>query len=366
MTLAGKARGDAVTKPGPHIKHSRILIVDDEPTNVRLLERMLEKAGYTSIESTSDPTKVAKLYGGFDPDLILLDLIMPGMDGHAVMADLGPRIPEGDYLPILVLTADVTQEAKERSLASGARDFLTKPFDATEVLLRVKNLLETRGLHMELQHYSEGLEHKVRERTFQLEKTQLEILDRLALAAEFRDYETGEHTTRVGRMAAQLARAISLSEDEAMLIGDAARLHDVGKIAIPDGILLKPGKLTVQEFEQVKTHVDVGARLLSGGEFPLLIKAEEIAANHHEKWDGTGYKGVAGDAIPISARVSAVADVFDALTHKRPYKEAWPAEVAVAEIESQNGRHFDPAIVKEFLKIDEIVGFVGGAGTDGD
>lgn len=355
-----------MTNPGDDIRDSRILIVDDEPANVRLLERMLGKAGYTSIESTSDPTEVAKIYGSFDPDLILLDLLMPGMDGFAVMTDLLTRIPSGNYLPILVLTADVTQDAKERSLAGGARDFLTKPFDATEVLLRVKNLLETRGLHTELQRYSEGLERKVRERTFQLERTQLEVLDRLALAAEYRDYETGEHTTRVGRMAARLARAISISEGEAKLIGDAARLHDVGKIAIPDGILLKPGKLTVEEFDQVKSHVDVGAKLLSGGEFPLLIQAEEIALNHHEKWDGSGYKGVAGEDIPISARVAALADVFDALTHKRPYKEAWPVEQAVAEIEAQRGRHFDPVIVDAFLNTDEIVEFVHREGGVGD
>ena len=181
---------EAKTRPGDDIVGARILIVDDEPANVRLLERILERAGYTEVESTSDAAAVSGLYASFDPDLILLDLLMPAMDGYAVMDDLMPRVPAGDYLPVLVLTADATRDAKERSLAGGARDFLTKPFEATEVLLRVKNLLETRMLHLELQRYGEGLEQKVRERTSELEKAQLEILDRLALAAEFRDYET--------------------------------------------------------------------------------------------------------------------------------------------------------------------------------
>jgi putative two-component system response regulator len=195
------------------------------------------------------------------------------------------------------------------------------------------------------------LEQKVRERTADLEATQLEILERLALAAEYRDDDTGQHTRRVGHMSAQIARVLGLPDSEVTLIQRAAPLHDVGKIAIADAILLKPGKLTPVEFEQMKTHTTRGAQMLGGGRFPLLQRAEEIALTHHERWDGTGHIGLRGETIPLSGRIVTVADVFDALTNERPYKKAWSRVDAIAEIVAQSGRQFDPAVVEAFLQV---------------
>ncbi|MBI3912266.1 MAG: response regulator [Armatimonadetes bacterium] len=334
------------------LQNARILIVDDQELNVRFLECVLQRAGYRCLKSTTDARAVLPLYAEFQPDLILLDLHMPYLDGFAVMEQLAALIPEGTYLPILVLTADITPEAKQRALRMGAKDFLTKPFDGSEVLLRIGNLVETRFLHRQLQNQNQILEEKVRERTRELEDARMEILERLALAAEYRDDATGQHTRRVGQLSAALARAVGLPEPRAALIGRAAPLHDVGKIGIPDRILLKPDSLTAAEFERMQMHVIIGARILSGSRFPLLRMAEQIALSHHAHWDGTGYPPwMAGELIPLAGRIVAVADVFDVLTHERPYKEAWTEAKAIAEIESQSDRQFDPRVVGAFLRL---------------
>jgi putative two-component system response regulator len=331
---------------------AHILIVDDQRPNVRLLERVLEQAGYTTTRGTTDPREVAELFDEFQPDLLLLDLHMPHMDGYTVMEALKTRIPTGGYFPILVVTADITPEAKRRALSAGARDFLSKPFDTTEVLLRIKNLLETRFLHLELQNQNQALEAKVRERTYELEQTQIEILRRLAQAAEFRDDDTGQHTQRVGRLAALLAQDLGLPDQQVELMRLAAPLHDLGKIGIPDHILLKPGRFSADEYEQMKSHTAIGARILSGGRYPLLRMAEEIAYTHHERWDGSGYPlGLAGEDIPLTGRIVAVADAFDALTHARPYKHAWPIKEALVEIARQSGEKFDPCVVAALLRL---------------
>jgi putative two-component system response regulator len=333
-------------------KNARILIVDDEPGNVDLLLRLLQRAGFSRIESTNDAREVADLYVKFRPDLILLDLHMPHRDGLAVMDELN-QIAEASYLPILMLTGDDTQEAKREALSRGAKDFLHKPFHSDEVLLRINTLLETRFLYLQIQSQNQILEAKVRDRTRELESAQIEIIERLARAAEFRDDNTGQHTERVGQMAALLARQVGLPDPQVSLIRRAAPLHDVGKIGIPDSILLKLGKLTPDEFELVKTHTTIGARILSGSRFTILRLAEEIAFNHHERWDGDGYAGVVGSAIPLAGRIVAVADVFDALTQKRPYKAAWPVNDAIAEMDRQRGKQFDPALVDAFLRVIE-------------
>jgi putative two-component system response regulator len=330
---------------------SRILIVDDQSSNVMLLEGILQEEDFTSYRSVTDPREVLPAFIDYLPDLILLDLQMPYLDGFAVMKQLRAGIAPGDFLPILVLTADATSDAKRRALSEGALDFLTKPFDAMEVLLRIKNLLQTRALHLQLQGQNQFLDQKVRERTAELEATQLEILERLALAAEYRDDDTGEHTKRVGETAARIAEALGWSARDVELIRRAAPLHDVGKIAISDLILLKPGKLTPEEFESMKAHARLGAQILSGGRFPLLQLAEQIALTHHERWDGTGYLGLQAEAIPIAGRIVSVADVFDALISERPYKRAWPLREALEEIKCQSGRQFDPGVVEAFLKV---------------
>jgi len=330
---------------------ARILIIDDQPSNVMLLEGILQEEDFSSYHSVTDSRDALPAFIEYLPDLILLDLQMPYMDGFEVMKQLRACIAPGDFLPILVLTADITPDAKRRALTEGALDFLTKPFDATEVLLRIKNLLQTRSLHLQLQGQNELLDQKVRLRTAKLEAAQVEILERLALAAEYRDDDTGEHTKRVGKTAAQIAEALDWSAGDVELIRRAAPLHDVGKIAIPDSILLKPGKLTPEEFELMKTHTSLGAQMLSGGEFPLLQLAEQIALTHHERWDGTGHLGLREDAIPLAGRIVAVADVFDALISERPYKQAWPLNESLEEIKRQSGRQFDPRVVEAFLKV---------------
>jgi putative nucleotidyltransferase with HDIG domain len=331
-------------------KHARILIIDDEPGNVQVLRRVLEQAGFNKLDSTSDPREAAAIYVRSRPDLILLDLHMPYMDGLEVIDQLN-QIIEASYLPIVMLTGDVTPEARREALLRGAKDFINKPFNPDEVLLRIRTLLETRFLYLHIQSQNQMLEAKVRDRTRELESAQIEIIERLAKAAEFRDDSTGQHTERVGEMAALLARELGLSDAHVTLIRRAAPLHDVGKIGIPDAILLKLGKLTAAEFELVKTHTSIGARILSGSRFALLRLAEEIAFSHHERWDGSGYAGLEADRIPLAGRIVAVADVFDALLQKRPYKPAWPIDAAVAEIGRQRGMQFDPNIVDAFMRV---------------
>jgi len=333
------------------LKTLKILIVDDENANVRLLEGILAKDGYTNIRTTTDSRQALPLLLGFEPDILLLDLMMPHLDGFAVMQQLRPAIPQGSFFPILVITADATAKTKYRALADGATDFLTKPIDVAEVILRVHNLLETRCLHRRLEGENERLDIQVRARTKELQGTQLEVLARLALAAEYRDDDTGEHTRRVGHVSALLADAMDLPRHQVELIRQAAPLHDVGKIGIPDAILLKPGKLTPEEFDVIKTHVRIGSDMLTGGLYTLLQMAEAIALTHHERWDGTGYRGLKGEEIPLEGRLTSIVDVFDALTHARPYKKAWPIAQAREEIAKQSGRQFDPRVVDAFIPI---------------
>jgi putative two-component system response regulator len=329
---------------------ARILLVDDEPANVRLLERLLAQAGYRCVLTFTDPAELVATAAAEVPDLVLLDVHMPGLDGFDLMRVLRRLSPPDEYVPMLVLTADATPRAREKALGAGATDFLTKPFDLTEVRLRVRNLLEVRGLHRKLAAQNGMLREQVQDRTRDLHESRLELLHRLALAAELRDEDTYDHTVRVGRNAGRLADALGLPPEQCLLIEHAAPLHDIGKIGISDAILLKPGPLTEEEFAQIRTHSEVGARILGGSSTDVLCLAETIALQHHERWDGTGYPhGVAGGAIALPARIVAVVDVFDALTHARPYKEAWPVERAVAEMQRMRARHFDPETLDVFL-----------------
>ncbi|MDF2670764.1 MAG: response regulator [Paenibacillus sp.] len=334
------------------VKTASIFIVDDQLYNVELLERILKRAGFVNITSTTEPTLFEMIFDQIKPDIVLLDLHMPIIDGFAALAQIMQRVPEEDYLPVLVLTADVTTEAKQRALREGAHDFLTKPFDRSEVVLRITNLLKYRFLHLQLQQHNQLLEQKVSERTSELEKAQFEILRILARSAEYRDDVTGEHTHRVGRLSGLTARALHLPEDQVQQIESAATLHDIGKIGIPDSILLKPGKFSIDEFERMKAHTTIGASIIGDASFPVLRAAAEIAMCHHEKWDGTGYpNGLCGEQIPLSARIVAITDFYDALSHERPYKLAWSREDVLKEILAQRGAHFDPLVTDAFLSV---------------
>jgi putative two-component system response regulator len=284
------------------------------------------------------------MFSAIQPDLMLLDLNMPFIDGLTIMRRLSPEARA--TVPILVLTADNNPTTKYQALADGADDFVTKPFDDIEVQLRVRNLLRGRFAHT-------ALEDTVASRTKDLELSQLEIAQRLAVAAEYRDDDTGYHARRVGWTSGMLAKALGAPPAQVELVIQAAPLHDLGKIGISDSILLKPGKFTETEFAVMRKHTVIGARILSGGSSPLLRLAEEIALHHHERWDGNGYWHVPGREIPMTSRIVAVADVFDAMTHDRPYKAAKPVAEALAEMRSLRETHFDPEVLDAFLEYAE-------------
>jgi putative two-component system response regulator len=332
-------------------QNARILIIDDQMTNIMLLESILQNAGYKHIHSTQDPTHVVNLYKELNPDLICLDIRMPQLNGFQVMGQL-KIIQKNHFLPILVLTSEEDRETRLRALESGAKDFLKKPFDKVEVLMRIRNLLETSLLNKAISQQNNHLEEIVRLRTQELQETQLEIVHRLARAAEYRDNETGTHIVRMSHFAVVLGRACGMSESECDVLFHATPMHDVGKLGIPDRILLKPGKLDPEEFEIMKQHTVIGSRLLSNSHSPILQMGEIIALTHHEKWDGSGYPNrLKGEDIPLPGRICALADVFDALSSKRCYKQAWPIEKTLAELQSSSGKHFDPHLVTLFNEL---------------
>jgi putative two-component system response regulator len=333
------------------LRVARILVVDDDEVNLRVLTRILERAGYVNVHTTSEGHSVEMLVQEIEPDLMLLDLHMPPPDGFTILEQLAPVIRGPARLPVLVLTGDSTPETKRRALSLGARDFLAKPFDATEAMLRIRNLIETRLLQRALESHNVKLESRVAERTSDLERAQVEIMERLGRASEFRDDDTGRHTQRVGALSAAIAAALGLDQRTVELIRRAAPLHDVGKIGIPDHILLKPSSLTPEETAVMRTHTLIGARILSGGRSELVKMAERIALSHHECWDGAGYpNGLAGEQIPIEARIVALADCVDALSHNRPYRASRPIEDVIAEVIRSAGNHFDPDIVAAMLR----------------
>jgi len=327
-----------------------ILIVDDEQRIIDLLREILETSGYHNLVATTDPRRAAALYEAHNPDLIILDLHMPQLGGAEILTEMRTA-SAGAYLPIVVLTGDLTDDAKRSTLGMGATDFLVKPFDSTEVLLRIENLLLSRVLHKELKRHNDTLEQRVRERTRQLAEVQLEILNHLAIVSEYQDDDSIQHTQRIGALAARVARNLGQTEDQVELIRLAAPLHDIGKVGVPNHILLKSDKLMPSEFEIMRSHTTVGGEIFAKSKFPLLQLARQIALYHHERWDGLGYpQKLKGDQIPLPARIVAVVDAFDALTHGRPYKKAISFQQARTEIRAQAGSQFDPKVVEVFLK----------------
>ncbi len=334
----------------------KILIVDDNAANVMILEKMLRIHGYQSIASLTDPRLVQDTMRADMPDLLLLDLKMPYLDGFAIL-DWIRNTLGNTTLPIIIITAQSDSENKIKALRLGAQDFVGKPFDHTEVLTRIHNLLHLKLLHNQLQENNLLLEQKVQKRTEDIKNLQIELVERLTRAAEFRDVDTGNHIARIGEYTYLLSKKLGFSEEDATMICNASKMHDIGKVAIPDHILLKPAKLSPDEMAIMKTHAQKGAQILAGSQYQLIQIAEQIAYTHHEKWDGSGYpRGLTHDEIPLVGRMTALVDVFDALISERPYKQAWPLEQVLAYIKLHRGTHFDPQLVD--ILLDSIQSFV--------
>jgi putative two-component system response regulator len=324
---------------------ARILVVDDDPEEVAVLKAMLRNAGFAYVSSITDPRQFEWRFHGAPPDLLILDLQMPHRDGFEILELLRPWIST-EQLPVLATTDDGSVEVRRRAFALGARDFVSKPLHSSDVAPRVRNLLETRLLYLDLREQNWDLSETVFGRTQELEDSHIEMLERLAIAAEYRDDSTGQHTRRVGELAGRLAGLLGLADSEVRLIRRAAPLHDVGKVGIPDALLLKPSRLTPEERRIMQSHTVIGAHILSGSSAPLLQMAETIALSHHERWDGTGYPSrLAGEAVPLAARIVAVADAFDALTNDRPYRPARSLRESLEELRRHRGTQFDPRVI---------------------
>lgn len=331
----------------------KILVIDDDESALRMMSRRLEREGFLDTFLTSSPEEGLDKFASWDPDLLILDLNMPTMDGFQVLTALRQRNPDQlAETPVLVLTGEGGQDNKLHALSLGARDFLSKPFDPVELAVRVRGNLQVRKLLMQVSADNAMLEHRIKLRTEELEKANLEIIQRLMSAAEYRDDDTGSHIHRISQFSGLLAKEMKLEETTQEMLKKASPMHDLGKIGIPDSILLKPGKLTPEEWEVMKSHSQIGANLLSNSSSKLLNYAEEIALTHHEKWNGLGYpRGLKGEEIPLSGRIVAVCDVFDALTSERPYKKAWTTDRALEVIRADSGTHFDPGIVDAFFAV---------------
>ncbi|WP_235935129.1 HD domain-containing phosphohydrolase [Candidatus Laterigemmans baculatus] len=353
------------------MKQSRILIVDDEPLNIAVVQGYLEMEGYQCIRSTDFAVDALPMVEQFRPDLILLDIHMPEVNGLEILKALRAD-SEFSTIPVVILTATSTDETKLEALQCGATDLLSKPVHQGEMLARIRNVLTVKSYQDRLRGYSEELELAVRKRTAELEASRLEVIQCLARAAEFRDDDTGQHIIRVGRYARIIGEELGLSKDFLEVLEPAAQLHDVGKIGVPDAILLKPGKLTPEEYEVmqkhcgfgkkivdclpareaeiIRNHAELGANILENVRSPILAMAKRIALTHHERWDGTGYPmRLAGSEIPLEGRITAVADVFDALSSKRIYKAEFPLGKCFELLEEGRGTQFDPAVLDAFF-----------------
>lgn len=334
----------------------KIFVVDDTPTNIDIL-----------IETLSENYEISVALDGFTaledianqhPDLILLDVMMPEIDGYEVFRQL-KKDPKTNDIPVIFVTAKQETEDETFGLELGAVDYITKPFIPAVVLARVHTHLQLAQAKRELAQANEILEEKVRIRTeelfqknLELENTRLEIIRRLGRAAEYKDNETGLHVIRMSHYSRLLALAAGLNEKMVEIIFQAAPMHDIGKIGIPDVILLKPSSLNEDEWQIMRKHPAIGAGIIGRHDSPLLKTARIVALTHHEKWDGSGYpRKLQGEAIPIEGRIVAIADVFDALTTKRPYKKAWPIEKAKNLLIESAGKHFDPELIPIFINI---------------
>ena len=319
-----------------------ILVVDDVPENIDVLTGLL-KDEYRVRAATNGPSALT-LARKSPPDLILLDVMMPGMDGYEVCRQLKSELATCK-VPVVFVTAMGEVEDETRGFEVGCVDYITKPVSPPIVRHRVKT-------HLALYDQKRSLEQQVQERTVELDHTRLQVIHRLGRAAEYRDNETGMHVIRMSHYAYAIGLAAGMERDAAELMLNAAPMHDVGKIGVPDSILIKPARLTAEEWQIMRRHCDYGAAIIGDYPHPLFQASRTIALTHHEKWNGQGYpSGLAGEDIPLMGRVVAIADVFDALTTVRPYKQAWSVESALDWIREQRGEHFDPTLVDVFFSV---------------
>lgn len=327
-----------------------VLIVDDERTNLALFSHMLGNLPGVETIEFSDPVRALTWCRSHRTDLLLLDYMMPKMDGFIFLEEFryltGP-----DHVPVIMITADAESTVKHAALELSANDFLTKPVNKAELRARVSNMLSLRHAQLRQTARAHHLLDEVEIMNAQLKANEQSAAMLLTTAASFRDVETGAHLQRMSNYARLLAENLHLSIQEQNDIYEAAPLHDIGKIGIPDHILLKPGRLTEEEMAIMQTHPIIGAKILGNGDSQLMSNAAVVAMSHHERFDGTGYpQGLAGKNIPLYARIVTVADVFDALTSDRPYKTAWSIEKASAWLIENAGSHFDPDCVTAFLQ----------------
>jgi len=356
-------------KPNVDFADAHVVICDDSITNVMILSKLVEEQGITHIKSFTDPRKAVTYLqeSRNEVSLLILDIEMPHLNGFDVMRQIMPEgraadLPSPFAFPILVITGLQETETRHRALEAGASDFLNKPIDQIEVGLRVRNMLRVERAYRLQATLAQRMEKEVVRRTEQLNDAVDTLVNRLALAGELRDNETGLHVMRVGRYSRLLAEDLGLPMELCFMIEKAAPLHDLGKIGIPDSILHKQGALDAAERAEMNTHTDKGAALLGDHDSLLIQMAAAIAASHHEKWDGTGYPhGLARESIPVEARIVAVADVFDALTMLRPYKEPWPTDKVFAYFRERAGTEFDPLVVDSLLRQrDAFIGVMQG------
>ncbi|MBI5329115.1 MAG: response regulator [Betaproteobacteria bacterium] len=334
----------------------QVVIVDDNPVNLKLMENLVRKTGECAPQVFQDSSQGLDWCLNNVPDLVIVDYMMPPPDGIEFIRRFRAHPLNAD-IPVLMITADHEKETRYTALESGANDFLNKPIDVAEFRARLRNMLALRRSQKALADRAAWLAEKVAEATEEILEREREMIVRLSRAAEFRDPETGAHIQRMANYSLLTAQAMGLSREEQEDLLRAAPMHDVGKIAIPDHILLKPGRLDEAELAVMRTHAAKGHEILQGSKSALLDIAALIALTHHEKWDGSGYPaGLRGTDIPVMGRIVAVADVFDALTTERPYKKAWEVERAVEFLRDGAGSHFDPACVDAFLsRLDEAL-----------